>query len=185
MTHKLARGPRPYYYFAYGSNLNIRQMIHRCPKAKPVCRYTLEGFRLVFRGVADVVEDENSVVHGALWRITDECERSLNKYEGYRVSQLGLYVKRHLVDGDKRIMFYVMNPYRGLKINPPSPTYYGTIMEGYDDFRISRWPLIKSVKRAWKTKRERDRRNQKFQVAMDQAHERKLSSVDSSLPTTL
>jgi hypothetical protein len=26
-------------YFAYGSNLNLKQMLRRCPTAQPVCAY--------------------------------------------------------------------------------------------------------------------------------------------------
>ena len=38
------------YYLAYGSNLNVRQMMHRCPGAKPVGKMVLEGYELLFKG---------------------------------------------------------------------------------------------------------------------------------------
>ena len=41
-------------YFAYGSNLNLHQMLGRCPAAKPLGRFDLDDARLVFCGVADV-----------------------------------------------------------------------------------------------------------------------------------
>jgi hypothetical protein len=44
-------------YFAYGSNLNIAGMAQRCPAAKPVSRFLLPNARLVFRGVADCIDD--------------------------------------------------------------------------------------------------------------------------------
>lgn len=39
-------------YIAYGSNLNLEQMKHRCPTAEVVGKSTLRGWRLRFRGGA-------------------------------------------------------------------------------------------------------------------------------------
>jgi len=41
------------YYLAYGSNLNLTQMKHRCPKAKPIGTINLNGYRLVYKGSAE------------------------------------------------------------------------------------------------------------------------------------
>lgn len=160
----LPDGPRPYYYFAYGSNLNLDQMRRRCPAAEPVCRYTVEGLRLVFRRVLDVVPDSSSVVHGALWKITGHCERSLNKYEGYRVSQNGLYLKSHFRVGDRNIMLYYMNPARDYPSSPPTPTYLHTVAEGYRDFRLNPSSLFDAVERSIRATEERSRRAKKSLV---------------------
>ena len=37
-------------YFAYGSNINLRQMAVRCPDAKVVAPAVLENYELLFRG---------------------------------------------------------------------------------------------------------------------------------------
>ena len=37
-------------YVAYGSNMNVEQMQHRCPTAKVVTSMFLEGYRLRFMG---------------------------------------------------------------------------------------------------------------------------------------
>ena len=37
-------------YVAYGSNMNVEQMQHRCPTAKVVTNMFLEGYRLRFMG---------------------------------------------------------------------------------------------------------------------------------------
>ena len=54
-----------YLYGAYGSNLNKDQMRFRCPYAKPVASYDLEGHALKFRGVADVesAERKSKFIH--------------------------------------------------------------------------------------------------------------------------
>jgi cation transport regulator ChaC len=84
-----------YPYFAYGSNMDTIQMRGRCPDSVPVATAELFGYRFIInsRGVATIVEDESSIVHGVLWRTTDEDEESLDHYEG--VSS-GLYSKEYL-----------------------------------------------------------------------------------------
>ena len=77
------------YYFAYGSNMNLDQMAYRCPAASVVEKVKLEGYRLTFCGrgkgcgVATILPEEGSRVEGVLWKITPECEKSLDFYEGY------------------------------------------------------------------------------------------------------
>lgn len=72
-------------YFAYGSNINLNQMDHRCPDATVVGPVALENYELLFRrgGFATIAPKEGGKVHGLLWSITLECERSLDMYEGY------------------------------------------------------------------------------------------------------
>ena len=72
-------------YFAYGSNINLKQMKHRCPNAKVVGPVTLDGYRLTFRGsgVATILPCEGRKVEGLLWKLTLACERALDYYEGY------------------------------------------------------------------------------------------------------
>ena len=76
-------------YFAYGSNINLDQMAHRCPAARVMGPVILENYELLFRGnasgtgVATIAPRERSRVHGLLWRITAACEKSLDFYEGY------------------------------------------------------------------------------------------------------
>lgn len=38
------------YYIAYGSNLDVDQMLRRCPDAITIGSSTIDGYRLVFRG---------------------------------------------------------------------------------------------------------------------------------------
>jgi len=74
-------------YAAYGSNMNIEQMEKRCPKAKVIGEGELLGYKLTFRGgrggVANVERSSQKRVPIVLWAITEECERALDRYEGY------------------------------------------------------------------------------------------------------
>lgn len=64
-------------YFAYGSNLNVAQMAQRCPGAKPLGCIKLPGWKLVFRGVADAIQEPGAFCYGGIWRITPEDEAAL------------------------------------------------------------------------------------------------------------
>ncbi len=73
------------YYFAYGSNLHRVQMQSRCPESVPVAKVKLAGYRLNFNRVADIVEDKNSEVWGAVYTVSPRDIESLDLYEGYPV----------------------------------------------------------------------------------------------------
>lgn len=123
--------PRPYLYFAYGSNLHLEQMGRRCPNAIPMQRYRLKGYRLVFRGVADVVTCPKKSVQGALYVITEHCEAALDRYEGFP----HLYTKKFIQDPELgTIMFYQMTSRH--YIAPPTHGYFQIIVEGYKNWGI-------------------------------------------------
>ena len=62
------------WYFAYGSNLCKEQMRKRVGEWRESKRAKLLGFRLTFdsRGRADIVEDPQGVVYGAVYLLTSE-----------------------------------------------------------------------------------------------------------------
>lgn len=118
-------------YFAYGSNLNKAQMSMRCPAAEPVSRAVLHGWRLEFRRVLTIVKNLSGTVEGGLWRITDEDEKALDRYEGFP----GWYDK-HLIrlgDRDELVMTYVLDKGRPAM---PSDQYLDTCIQGCMDFDI-------------------------------------------------
>lgn len=147
-------------YFAYGSNLNKRQMRRRCPAAVALGRYTLKDWRLVFRTVADIIPDAGAKVAGAVWEITAECERSLDAYEGVAS---GMYrkelIKVETTEGPMDCLVYVMN---STGIAPPPETYLEAIKQGFKDFTIPLKTLREAVERSWDDKHlthvERQRR---------------------------
>jgi gamma-glutamylcyclotransferase (GGCT)/AIG2-like uncharacterized protein YtfP len=98
-------------YFAYGSNMDLVQMADRCPNSATIGTAELPCYRFIINsyGGATVVPDPVSAVHGLLWNITEEDERSLDRYEGvkrgvYRKD----YVEVRLPDGQKtRALIYI------------------------------------------------------------------------------
>ena len=72
------------FYLAYGSNLNLEQMAHRCPTAKVVGTTTLKDYALLFRGqhggaVATVEPCKGSEVPCLVWEITPADEQALDR----------------------------------------------------------------------------------------------------------
>tara|TARA_R110001592_G_C13123698_1_gene745993 strand:- start:742 stop:1188 length:447 start_codon:yes stop_codon:yes gene_type:complete len=137
---------REYLYGAYGSNLNLRQMKVRCPQAVPVGTVTVNGLRLVFRGVADVEFTADHSVPLGLWKITEQCEAALDIYEGYP----RMYGKQTIgikglqaALGAKDVLIYTMN---STDIYPPCMSYLNAINEGYKDFDLDVEALQYAIK---------------------------------------
>ena len=100
----------------------------RCQNAVPLGAYTLQGYQLVFRYYADLTPVQGNSVKGGLWEISDEDEKSLDRYEGYP----SLYKKYY--DGD--IMFYRMiDNARDLEL--PGLGYLEGMLEGMENFGLS------------------------------------------------
>ena len=86
-------------YFAYGSNLDLRQMKMRCPLSKLVTKGSLSGHGLAFNkysggwdgGVADVIRDKDSEVWGLVFEISDSDLERLDRYEGCYKDKPSLY----------------------------------------------------------------------------------------------
>ena len=115
-------------YFAYGSNLNIKQMQWRCPTAVPLGAFTLQGYQLVFRIYADIIPASEQSVKGGLWEISEKDEKALDRYEGYPT----LYEK--YFQGD--IMFYRMLD-DAYDLQMPALGYLEGMLEGMENFGFS------------------------------------------------
>jgi hypothetical protein len=121
-------------YLAYGSNLNIVQMARRCPNAKVLGAAELEDYKLVFRGVADIVPEKGAKTPVGLWSITPTDEKALDVYEGFPRMYGKQIVKVRFAGRMWRVMVYTMN--NAHYIQQPSTHYFQTILEGYDDFGL-------------------------------------------------
>lgn len=123
-------------YIAYGSNLNIEQMAHRCPTARIYSAGYLNNWELIYRGsktgaYATIRRKKGSMVPIVVWEIQREDERSLDIYEGYPVFYFKQSVMASLPQGKKKAMVYIMDTSRLPR--RPSQKYIDTIYEGYID----------------------------------------------------
>ena len=136
-------------YLAYGSNLNKQQMKFRCPKAKSRGFIMLPDYKMVFRGVADMIPYRGDYCPVGIWEITEDCEIALDRYEGFP----RLYRKEYFINNetDEIMMAYVMNTF-GFYM--PSKDYFKTIEQGYEDFGIAKNSLFDSLN--WTNEREQE-----------------------------
>ena len=143
-------------YFAYGSNINLDQMAFRCPEASVVGPVTLENYELLFRGngdgfgVATIEPKEGGKVFGLLWNITPDCEKSLDRYEGYP----HLYDKQTVKvrDGlgqEIPVMAYVMTREWTRLPSVPTKLYYKGIMDGYQQNGLPVSALKNALVHVW------------------------------------
>ena len=116
-------------YFAYGANLNHAGMQSRCPNSVKVNSFYLDDWQLTFSGVASIFPKPGSQVAGALWKITDQCEESLDQFEGHP----WLYRKEIIHCDGLEFMAYIMN---FVEPQLPSSGYLSTIEQGYNDWNL-------------------------------------------------
>lgn len=131
------------YYAAYGSNLNIPQMLRRCPSSRIIGTSEIPDYRLMYKGSKSgayltIEKAEGCSVPVGVWEVDDEDELALDHYEGYP----SFYYKAELklpITGicsgkvrTRRLFVYIMHEDRELAI--PSLTYVRVCREGYKAF---------------------------------------------------
>lgn len=139
------------YYIAYGSNLNVRQMRMRCPSARIIGTANLKDYELLFKGsktgaYLTVEKKLGSTVPVAVWEVTTQDEKALDRYEGfptfYYKKELTLPIKgiRTGKIRKRRVFVYIMHEDRPIGI--PSISYMQACIQGYDDFGFDCLVLI-------------------------------------------
>lgn len=129
------------YYFAYASNLNLRQMQERCPDSLPRFPATLHHYQLAFiswsrqwrGGTATIRPFRGGKVLGAIYEVSEDCLRRLDKYEGRDYRRLNVIVNNE--DGEPvEAVTYI----RSGQAEPakPSKEYLAVIQQGYKDWRL-------------------------------------------------
>ena len=128
------------YYFAYGSNLNQKQMKERCPDSKPLFTAVLPNYKLVFvgwsrqwrGGVASIKSFRGERVRGAIYEVTEACLQRLDRYEsGYnrlKVTVVG--------EDDEPIEAVTYVKTGRLEDATPSKEYLAIIQQGLRDWRL-------------------------------------------------
>jgi gamma-glutamylcyclotransferase (GGCT)/AIG2-like uncharacterized protein YtfP len=122
-------------YFAYGSNLHHLQMKSRCKDSIFLKKINLNNFKLTFRSkyrAADVETKKNSIVPGALFKISKSDEKKLDIYEDYP----NLYKKFYFTYYRKKVMTYTMT--KKTSFTYPTNRYLNIVKKGYKDCRLNK-----------------------------------------------
>ncbi|MFH1016527.1 MAG: gamma-glutamylcyclotransferase family protein [Chloroflexota bacterium] len=130
-------------YFAYGSNLNKKQMQERCPDSKPLFTAVLPNYKLIFIGwsrqwkgaVASIKASRGDRVRGAVYEVSEQCLRKLDRFEGYPQNYNRLKV---IVFGedDEAIEAIIYIKAGQIEEDQPSKEYLAVIQQGLRDWRL-------------------------------------------------
>ena len=143
-------------YIAYGSNMVAEQMTHRCPGGKLIGTGYLPNHRLEFylHATVERTRAHDSKVPVAVWEISEEDERSLDRYEGFP-TYYTKYRRRVIMNDGSEIwgMVYIMNMIRP---QPPTAGYYNAIAYAYEKLGFSDQiesvlePALERSQRRWR-----------------------------------
>ena len=144
-------------YLAYGSNLNIMQMVMRCPDAEFFGTAEIKDYELLFKGsktgaYLTVERHKGSSVPVGVWKVTERDIRALDRYEGYPTFYYKKAFRRRIcgVNGEdlgvRECFAYIMHEDRRLGV--PSQTYIDTCKQGYKDFGFDEGILTKAIARS-------------------------------------
>lgn len=137
-------------YVAYGSNMNLKQMEHRCSKSTVIGNGKLIGYKLVFNVHADILYTGNKkdFVPVVIWEINDDDWEMLDIYEGFPTYYTKEIVSVITDDGmDNKIVnaiVYVMTDgEKGFEM--PYDGYFYTIVNGYNNNGLNLKPLYDAL----------------------------------------
>lgn len=130
------------YHFAYGSNLNHKQMNCRCPDNEFIKRVYLDNYKFVYDGyssnwggaVANILKSVDNIVWGGLYKISKSDLTNLDRHEGYPDS----YDRKELKVKDDHGNTYKAKTYFriGEKVGIPSDKYIKIIIDGVRDCNL-------------------------------------------------
>lgn len=137
------------YYLAYGCNLNLSLMKHRCPTAKKVGSIDIEGYRLVYKGsmkgyaTLTLEECEGYTTPLGLYELSIFDIKALDIYEGYPDLYLRHDFKTTVNGKTISALLYIMKPEFDYQM--PSNKYVEECIQGYADFGFDRQILDKAL----------------------------------------
>lgn len=145
------------YYLAYGSNLNVQQMRHRCPTARVAGTALIDGYELLFKGSGTgayltIEKKKGASVPVAVWEVQEADEAALDRYEGfpsfyYKKDMDIRYrgIRTHRIRKQKAFV-YIMHEERPKGI--PSWLYVSTCLEGYRTFGFDAEMLYDAIEKS-------------------------------------
>ena len=97
-------------------------------------------------GFAPVAPKKGSTVHGLVWKITPNCEQSLDRYEGYpRHYTKETVTVKDAAGAEIPVMVYIMAEPYCRQPALPSPYYYRVIQRGFEANGLP----VESLQAAW------------------------------------
>jgi hypothetical protein len=133
------------YYFAYGINLNKKQMAETSPQSKPKFVATLYNYKLMFTGwtrqwhggIATIKRSTNDKVKGAIYEVPDIEWGKLDKAEDCPGNFERIKILVNDEDGESiEATTYIKKGLLQAGESKPSPEYLEIIRQGYKDWHL-------------------------------------------------
>jgi gamma-glutamylcyclotransferase (GGCT)/AIG2-like uncharacterized protein YtfP len=138
--------------FAYGSNLNMKQMLRRCSQVRVASTGVLRHHELLFAGwsaawrspVATVLPRLGGEVPGVLYEVSEKGLAALDRCEGHpHVYRRDSLIISTPSGRGRRAHVYCMNA--ALAPVPPRSRYFFTILAAYREWGFDEAPLIRAA----------------------------------------
>lgn len=131
------------YYLAYGSNLDMEQMMMRCPGARRRGYGSIENYELLYKGsktgsYLTIEPKAGSHVPVGVFTVTPDDERRLDHYEGfprfYYKKEIKIKIWDEVLEKHRKVDAFVYIMHEDRKLGIPSAFYVATCTQGYLDF---------------------------------------------------
>ncbi len=136
-------------YFSYAVLMSRGQMKRVCPKARPVGKALLRGYRMTFPrvsrlwmgGIPSLSPAEGEEIWGVLWEGTDECLALLDNYQGfYGPEGENVYDRMSVevtdAEGQTRAAYAYTARGEAWGNHPPSPQFVETMVRAAREFGL-------------------------------------------------
>ena len=149
------------YYLAYGSNLNIPQMRHRCPTAKIIGTAEIKDYELLFKGsktgsYLTIEPKKGATVPVAVWEVKQGDEANLDIYEGaprfYYKKDMQIKCRYRKSGKTRTISAFVYIMHEDRQLGVPSAYYVNTCLNGYDSFGFDSELIYKAIDKSLKAR---------------------------------
>jgi len=130
-------------YFAYGSNMNHKQMRKRCPSSTFISEAYIEGYKFVYDGysknwhgpVANIIISNKDILWGGLFEINRDNLAALDCYEGYPKTYNRKMINVTDINGKiVNALIYIRS--KPEDIGQPSEKYRNIVVKGASDCGI-------------------------------------------------
>jgi gamma-glutamylcyclotransferase (GGCT)/AIG2-like uncharacterized protein YtfP len=131
------------YYFAYGSNMDLKQMKERCSSATLLGSAILNNYKIAFTifsplrkcGCADIVKSVGSTVPGLVYEISDADMIRLDNFEGHPIHYRRFSISVKMTDGaDINCETYEVN--KKSEAIAPSKNYLGIMLSAAETYKF-------------------------------------------------
>ena len=147
------------YYLAYGSNLNMYQMMDRCPGALRRGWGRIENYELLYKGsktcsYLTIEPKEGAYVPVGVFAVTADDEKRLDRYEGfphfYYKKEMKIRMWDQVLEKHRTVTAFVYIMHENRPFGIPSVFYTATCLEGYEDFDFDKDLLEKAYEKSMK-----------------------------------